>query len=435
MIRSLLIRAEDKNQWERRTPLIPPDAGHILRSCEARVLVETSPKRCFSDLDYAAVGSGICEGMGKGDVILGVKEIPLEKLLPRKVYLFFSHTVKGQSHNMPMLKRILEQQATLIDYERICDQTGRRLIFFGPFAGSAGAIDIFHLLGLYWEHRGIRTPFLQCRSALGYSSLEEAREHFRLVGKAIAAEGIPVGLAPFVVAVLGYGQVSQGAQNVLDSLPVVRVEPEDLPSLAKGDGFRRDCIYLSVFRESDLVTPLERRKFVLEDYYQHPGNYESRFASFLPYITVLINGIYWDARYPRFVTWDDLGRLANGGTELKLAGIADITCDVGGSIECNVKTTDSGSPAYLCDPIRKSVVDGHRGDGVLMLAVDNLPAELPVDSSEFFSSRLRDFVPALMGADFSRPLEASGLPDELQGAVITYNGELTPNFKYLRRFL
>jgi alpha-aminoadipic semialdehyde synthase len=435
MKKSLLIRAEDKNQWERRTPLIPRDAAQIRQGGETRVLAETSAKRCFSDSDYLDAGVEICQGMDAGDVILGVKEIPNEKLLPGKVYLFFSHTVKGQAQNMAMLKRIMDLQATLIDYERICDRGGRRLIFFGPLAGSAGAIDIFHLLGQYWDHHGLETPFLECRQALDYSSLEEAKGHFQVVGKAISEGAVPAPLSPLVVGVLGYGQVSQGAQAVLESFPLERLEPTELPTLTSRGKVRRDCIYLSVFKEEDLVRPLGNRSFVLEDYYQHPEHYESKFADYLPFITVLVNGIYWDNRYPRFVTWSDLKRLADSRGPSRLAGIADITCDVGGSIECNVKATDSGAPAYLCDPIEQNVVDGHRGDGILMLAVDNLPAELPLDSSDFFSTRLRDFVPSLLEADYFEPLNKSGLPPELRNAVIVYNGELTPEYRYLEEHL
>jgi len=435
MKKSLLIRAEDKNQWERRTPFIPRDAGRILQKHGVQVLVETSAKRCFSDSDYADAGAKICQGMNEGDVILGVKEIPLTKLLPRKAYLFFSHTVKGQSQNMPMLKRIIELQATLIDYERICDRQGRRLIFFGPMAGSAGAIDIFHLLGRYWDYQGLKTPFLECRKALDCLSLEEAKEHFRVVGKMIGGGAIPARLAPLVVGVLGYGQVSQGAQAVLESFPLERLGPDQLPELIKAGEGRQDRIYLSVFREEDLVRPLGTSEFVLEDYYQHPENYESKFAAYLPFITVLVNGIYWDSRYPRFVTWSELQDLASSGGPNRLAGIADITCDVGGSIECNVKATDSGSPSYLCDPIGRKDVDGHRGEGILMLAVDNLPAELPLDSSDFFSTQLREFIPALLEADYSDSLAGSGLPAELQNAVVVYNGELTAQYRYLERYL
>jgi len=435
MKKSLLIRAEDKNRWERRTPLIPRDARQTLQETGVQVLVESSAKRCFSDSDYADAGAEVSHGMSEGDVILGVKEIPLEKLLPRKAYLFFSHTVKGQSQNMPMLKRIMELQATLIDYEKICDRQGRRLIFFGPLAGSAGAIDIFHLLGQYWDYQGSKTPFLECRKALDYPSLEAAKEHFRAVGKMIGEGAIPARLTPFVVGVLGYGQVSQGAQAVLDSFPLERLKPDELPELIEAGEWRRDCVYLSVFKEEDLVRPLGTTEFVLEDYYQHPENYESKFAAYLPFITVLVNGIYWDSRYPRFVTWSDLQGLANSEGPNRLAGIADITCDVGGSIECNVKATDSGMPSYLCDPIGRKVVDGHRGDGILVLAVDNLPAELPLDSSDFFSTRLREFIPALLEADYSDSLSGSGLPAELQNAVIVYNGELTAKYQYLERYL
>ena len=150
---------------------------------------------------------------------------------------------------------------------------------------------------------------------------------------------------------------------------------------------------------------------------------------------MFIHTSYWDSRYPRFVTWDGLKQLSQSPAGLRLQGIADITCDVTGSIECNVKSTDPGTPAYLCDPNTKQITDGCRGDGIVVLAVDNLPAEIPRDASNFFSNQLKKFVPSLINADFAKPLAESGLDVELQKAVIVYRGELTDDYQYLKQHI
>ena len=148
----------------------------------------------------------------------------------------------------------------------------------------------------------------------------------------------------------------------------------------------------------------------------------------------MINAIYWEARYPRFVTWPILAELETQG-KLRLQAIADISCDPNGSIECDTHCTDSGNPAYRIHPGSHSFSEGYLGDGIIVLAVDNLPAELPNDSSRFFSKLLRPFIPGIIKADFSKSLEESGLPEEIKRAVIVYNGQLTPNFQYLKEYL
>jgi saccharopine dehydrogenase (NAD+, L-lysine-forming) len=171
MTKTLLIRAEDKNRWERRAPIVPTDLADILEATGARAFVEVSDKRFFGMDQYAAAGAASCEGMADGEVILGVKEIPVEKILDNKTYLFFSHTIKGQKDNMPLLQRIIDSGSTLIDYEKITDDQGRRLIYFGPYAGDAGAIDILSLMGEHWADKGIDTPFAAVRRAHQYDSV------------------------------------------------------------------------------------------------------------------------------------------------------------------------------------------------------------------------------------------------------------------------
>ena len=435
-MKKLLIRAEDKNRWERRSPVVPEDLAAILSDTGALAFVEKSHKRFFSQDQYGAAGAVSCEGMADGDVILGVKEIPIEKILKGKTYLFFSHTIKGQADNMPLLQRIIDSGSTLIDYEKITDENGRRLIYFGPYAGDAGAIDILSLMGENWADRGIDTPFAAVRRAHQYDSVKAAREHLTDIGRKIQRDGLPPELSPLTVGILGYGNVSGGAQAIFDCLPTERIPADELNAFVaegRGNGY---TVYVTVFKEQDLVKPIAAEAaFDLQEYFDHPERYESRFEDFLPSVTLLVNAVYWEKRYPRFVTWAGLKRLTETAPTLKLSGIADITCDTHGSIECNVKSTDSDMPAYRVDPVAGTTHDGHLGEGIVLLAVDNLPCELPNDASSFFSNQLKPFVPGLLAADYDSTLEASGLPPEIQKAVIVYNGRLTESYDYLNAYL
>ena len=436
MMKKLLIRAEDKNRWERRTPIVPADLAEILEASGTRAFVEKSDKRFFAEDQYAAAGAAVCTGMADGDVILGVKEIPIEKILPGKTYLFFSHTIKGQKDNMPMLQKIIDGGSTLIDYEKIADEHGRRLTYFGPYAGDAGAIDILSLMGEHWAHKGFETPLAAVRRAHQYDSVEAAGAHLADIGRTIRRKGFPTMLSPFTVGILGYGNVSKGAQQIFDCLPTERIPADTLNAfLAKGRG-NRHTVYVTVFKEQDLVKPKAAGEaFDLQTYFDYPERYENRFEQFLPSLTLLVNAVYWEQRYPRFVTWAGLKRLTATAPTPKLSGIADITCDTFGSIECNVKPTDSDMPAYRVDPAAGTTSDGHIGDGIVLLAVDNLPCELPKDASSFFSNQLKPFVPGLLASDYGGTLEASGLPPEIQKAVIVYNGRLTRAYDYLNDHL
>ena len=175
--------------------------------------------------------------------------------------------------------------------------------------------------------------------------------------------------------------------------------------------------------------------FVLQDYYDHPEKYHSVFERYLPYFTILVNATYWTKAYPTFVTWESLAKLVETHEHPRLAAIADITCDPNGSVECTVKCTDSGMPAFRVFPKGKKTEDGHLGEGIIVLAVDNLPAELPRDASEFFSRSLTPFVPGILQADFDKPLDKCGLPPEIKRAVIVYKGKLAPDFEYLNQYL
>ncbi len=434
-MKKLLIRAEDKNIWERRAPIVPADLQEIIQQTRATAFVEQSGKRFFKAREYEAAGAASCQGMNSGDIIFGVKEIPEEKILAGKTYLFFSHTIKGQASGMPLLQKIISSGSTLIDYEKIIDDQNRRLIYFGRYAGDAGTIDILSLMGEYWEHHGLDTPFRECRRAHQYASVEDARTHLKKIGDLIRTKGLPEALSPMVIGIMGYGNVSGGAQQILDCLPAAKIEPDALKFLTKKGKINNKTLYITIFKEKDLVCRKDNTPFDLNDYYQRPEKYKSRFDEFLPYLSILINAVYWENRCPRFVTWDGLKKLFLETKHPRLCGIADISCDINGAVECTVKATETQMPAYLCDPITRTTTDGHKGDGIVLLAVDNLPCELPNDSSIFFSNQLKPFVPNLITADYHTSLETSGLCPEINKAVIVYNGKLTPDYAYLKKYL
>ena len=435
------IRREDKNRWERRAPLIPEHVRELVEEHGIEVYLQPSKIRAFPDEEYARAGAKLQEDLSSCPVIFGIKEFPLEFFEPGKTYVFFSHTIKGQPHNMPMLRRILELGCTLIDYERIVDDQGRRLIGFGRWAGLAGMIDALWALGRRLEWEGIESPFSGLQQTLHYKSLEEAKEAVARIGRRIEEEGLPEVLTPLIIGLAGYGNVSRGAQEILELLPVRKVSPEELPAVA--DLLRdRKIVYKVVFKEEHMVEPRSPdHQFQLQDYYDHPERYRPKLEGYLPYLTVFMNCIYWESRYPRFVTKAYLRRLYGGeGARPRLRVIGDISCDIEGAVECTLRATDPGSPVFVYDPFRDEAIDGVEGPGPVVLAVDNLPCELPRESSAEFSRILKGFVPPIanwsaLSSDRSGPFERCELPPEIKRAVIAYRGELTPDYRYLEEFL
>ncbi len=430
------IRREDINKWERRAPLIPSHIRELVRDHGLEVYVQPSAIRVFPDADYALEGAKVQEDICPSRTVFAIKEIPIESLGKDKVYVFFSHTAKGQSHNMPMLKRMMELGCSIIDYEKIVNEKGQRILFFGSYAGQAGMIDSLWALGRRLKLEGLDTPFLRLEQTVRYQSLVEAKEEVAEVGRLIHKKGLPPGLVPFVCGFLGYGHVSQGAQEIYDLIPHDTVSPKDLPGLFRKSGPPARGLYKVVFKEEDMVRPAAPGGvFELQDYYREPGKYVPVVESYLPYLNLIINGIYWTPKFPKYITKTALARLYAGGIPPRLKVIGDITCDIDGSLECTVRATDSEEPVYVYDPAKDTAVTGIEGNGPVVMAVYNLPAELPLESSAFFSGGLKKYVPAIAAADFRVPFDKCELPPEVRRAVILYRGELTPDYKYLSGYL
>jgi len=376
------------------------------------------------------------EDLSPCSVIFGIKEMPVSFFEPGKAYAFFSHTIKGQKYNMPMLKRLMSLGCHLIDYEKIVDENGQRLLFFGRYAGLAGMIDSLWAFGKRLDREGIVNPFSSIRQTFQYNSLEEAKEAVTAVGEKIKKNGLPLSLTPLVCGFAGYGHVSRGAQEIFDLLPHKEITAGELIPLFKKGETPGNHLYKVVFKEEDMVDPVSRESnFELQDYYDHPEKYKSNFGVYLPYMTLLINAIFWTPRYPRLVTKKSLKNLFEREQTPRLRVIGDITCDIEGSIECTVRATQPDNPVFVYNPLENQAIDGYQGTGVVVLAVDNLPCELPRSSSTNFGNTLAKLVSEIVRADFSTDFARCGLPSGIKKSVILYNGKLTPQYKYLKKCL
>jgi len=431
------IRREDINKWEKRVPLIPSHVNELVKTHPVEIVVQPSAIRVFTDGDYRVFGIPVSEDLSPCAIVLALKEIPLERIERDKVYIFFSHTAKGQTHNMPMLKKMMERGCTIIDYEKMVNDKGQRVLFFGNYAGHAGMVDTLWALGRRLAVEGMANPFTVLHPTHHYRNLVDAKEAVAKVALKISREGLPSGLGPLVVGFFGYGYVSQAAQEVFNILPVETVRPRELPRLFEpGKQVSPRTIYKVVFKEEDMVVPVEPEKpFDLQDYYQNPQSYRPVVEKFVPYLTAIVNGIFWTPKYPKFVTKAFLKKLYGAGGQPRLRVIGDITCDIDGSVECTVEATDPENPVYVYDPLRNKAALGFEGMGPVVLAVYNLPAELPLEASTYFSGILKEHVPAIARGNFKGSFADCGLPDVIRRAVILYRGELAPDYAYLSRFV
>ncbi|KAL8008256.1 putative saccharopine dehydrogenase, NADP binding domain, LOR/SDH bifunctional enzyme [Plasmopara halstedii] len=428
---------EAYNKWERRAPLTP---AHVMELVTrgVQVLVQPSTARVFSDDQYAHAGATISEDLTQANVIVGVKQVPQPALLADKTYLFFSHTIKAQPENMAMLDTVLQRHITLIDYECITEESGKRLISFGGNAGRAGMITGFRGLGERLINMGISSPFVNVASAYMYADLEHAKDAVKAAGSQIKNDGLPKHLVPMTIAFTGNGNVSRGAQEIFKLMPHKMVHPSELPKLPKNN----HILYGTVIDDpSYFAKPrADIGETIRAHYYQNPHQYEPVFhQKVLPYTSMLVNCMYWDDRFPRLITREQLRELRKTGNH-QLLGIADISCDIGGSVEFLERITRIERPFALFDVTEEKMRDdgdirGLEGDGIIMMGVDILPSELARESSQQFGDRLIDYIISLSSPSLSNvPIyERIELPAELRRACIASEGKLAPKYEYIHR--
>lgn len=336
---------------------------------------------------------------------------------------------------MGLLDALLEKNIRMIDFECIRENkedNPQRLVAFGRYAGIAGAFDFFRGVGEFLLQKKLQTPFIFLGSSYMYEDYDAMKEALVKVHKNIAKSGTPKQFSPMVFAVTGTGRVAQGIIEVLAQLPHVFVEPDELHKVK--DTFDNKKIIISQFTCKDLVKHKEGKELLKSDYYSHPNNYESKFMDYLPYIHFLINGIYWEAKYPRVISTSDL-RDAVLENRSSLLGVCDISADYMGSIEFTSRFTSIENPFLLYEPIKEEFYETFQeatDRTILFHSVDHLPAEMPKEASNHFGEKLMPFVKAVALSDFSLPFELQNdLPPEIKKAVICCHGKLTPSYEYI----
>lgn len=398
-----IIRERKKNP-DRRAPLSPAQCQRLLHEYPGlRILVESSPVRAYSDDEYRELGIEVVEDMSPCEILLGVKEVPAEALIPEKTYLFFSHTFKEQPYNCGLLKAILQKNIKLVDYELLTDSKGVRMAGFGRYAGLVGAYNGLRGWGLLNKTYELKPSHL-CRDLVE-----------------LKVELQKVDLAPeFALVVTGRGRVGHGVREILDTLcdygKLNEVEPLDYLSRTHPS---------PVFTHLDpsfYVRAIDGRPFLKSEFYEHPERFESAFAPFAKRSDLYIAAHYWEEGSPDFID----GRLAQE-PDLRLRLVADISCDIGGPIASTLRASSIEDPFYGYDPQTRGEVEFGSPGSLGVMAVDNLPCELPRDATVGFGEELlKNVFPSLLLQD------GEGI---IARATQTKAGALTPAFSYLSDYV
>ena len=367
------IGREDGSRWERRTALVPEDVARLRAQSGVRFLVQPSPQRCFADEQYGAAGAELREDLAEAQLVLAVRELAPEKVLPGKVYAFFAQVVQGQPARMPLLRQLLRLRCSLIDYERLADDENRRLLSFGLHAGHAGMIDSLLCLGRRLAALGDPTALTDLQPAHDYHDLGEARAHLAQIVARLERD-LPAHLRPLTIGVAGTGTAARGAREILDGVKVRRTPVQDLAiDAARGRGAAAPALLQVWFDEADLIGGADSK-----------ATLDSSIAWLEPqleHVDLLIHAARWDARSPHLVTCEWARRTYAPGARPRLQVIGDLTGDIDGGVELTVKTTTPAEPAFVYDPADGTAHDGVVGAGPAIMALENLPQELPRDCS------------------------------------------------------
>jgi alanine dehydrogenase len=393
-----LIR-ERKNPPDHRAVLSPTACQKVQnRFPQARFLVESSPVRDFSDDEYRKAGFEVVDDMSGCDVLLGVKEVPVKALIPNKKYFFFSHTIKKQPYNRDLLRAILNKNIEFYDHEVITNTSGNRLVAFGRYAGIVGAYNGFRAYGL--KTRSYVLP------KAGTLSDQQA----------LIDELKKLKLPPIKVLLTGRGRVGSGAQEMLDGMGIQKVAVQDY--LSKDFPYPVYCqIDASFYNKRKDGTRGNK-----EDFIAHPERYKSNFFRFARVTDLYIAGHFYGDGAPYLITREEARH-----PDFKIQVIADVSCDIDGPIASTIRASTIAEPIYGYDPQTGRETDFLDSDAIAVMAVDNLPAELPRDASEGFGAAfVKSVIPAFFNGDKDGILER---------ARMTRKGKLTPRFAYLQDYV
>ncbi len=396
MLKIGLIR-EGKIPADNRVALTPAHCRwmHINQS-GIKIIVQPCETRCFSDKEYTLAGVEVREDLSDCDILLGIKEVPVNMLIEGKTYLFFSHTKKLQPYNRKLIKEIIAKKITLIDYECLEHEDGKRIIGFGFFAGIVGAHNGMMAYGN-------RTKEYQLDSIRGRKNFQQLiHTYFGLK------------LPNIKIAVTGSGRVAHGVLEIMNLLGIHEVEADEF--LNKTFSYPA---YIHL-KGADLYEHTIKGTYSREDFHHNPQDYICNFKKYLPHTDILMNGIYWDKSIPRLFEQEDVDAI-----DFKIQTIADITDDMNGSVPCNIGDSTIEDPVYGVDKKTFLKTAPYLPGSVDVMAVGNLPNELPRDASRYFSEQLIKHVLKDLIEGNSRVIEK---------ATIVKNGDLTSEYAYMKEY-
>ena len=390
---------ERKSPPDRRVVLDPKSCKNLLSTFpSAELIIESSPIRAFSDMDYSSAGLEVVADVSAAEVLIGVKEVPIEALIPNKSYFFFSHTIKKQPYNRKLLQAILDKNITLYDHETLVNESNHRLIGFGYYAGVVGAYNGLRALGL----------------KLNCFELPKATD---LNDRAALNAQLDLLTIPNVKIVLtGSGRVGQGAKEILDHLNIKKVSV---------DQFINNPFKEAVYVQLDVLDYCKRKDGTTlgkKDFFNYPEAYQSTFDRFTSVADFFIAGHFYGKGAPAFFT-----REQAKSPRFNLKVVADISCDIDGPVACTIRPSTIDKPIYGYDAETETEVNFSNASAIAVMAVDNLPCELPKDASEGFG---HTFVEKIIPAFFNQ--DAFGV---LKRSKMTENGKLTDAFSYLQAYI
>jgi alanine dehydrogenase len=390
---------ERKNPPDRRAVFTPEELVRLQTTHqEAQIKVESSDIRIFTDEEYAALGLEVTKDMSHCDVLFGVKEVPMEALIPNKKYFFFSHTIKKQPHNKKLLQAILEKNIDLYDHETIVDSNYKRLIGFGRYAGIVGAYNGIRGFGIKFELFNLpKAESLSGKDAL----IEKLKRQI---------------LPPIKIVLTGNGKVGNGAKEILDAMKIKEVSVDNYLSKIYSEP-----VYVQI-DVLDYNKRIDGKPSDKKDFYSNPKGYTSDFERFTKVSDIFMAGHFYANDAPVILTREMLK-----ANDCKIKVVADISCDVGGPIACTIKASTIADPLFGYLPSKDKEVDIFHPAAIVVMSVDNLPCELPRDASEGFGEMFMEHViPAFFNGDKDGILER---------AKVTENGRLTERFQYLQDYV
>lgn len=395
MLRIGLIR-ERKKLPDERVALTPQQCRYIMsKYTDIEIVVEPSPTRCFADAEYAAEGITLTDDLTQCDVLMGIKEVPVDYLIPGKTYFFFSHTKKKQPHNRPLMQALIAKNIKMIDYECLTHSDEQRILGFGMFAGIVGAHNGLMTYGKKWGLFDLPAA----HKVKNYKELVQAYEHVKLPN--------------IKIAMTGSGKVASGVLDVMHKLDIEEVEPMDYLT------HQYEYPVFTHLKGASLYARKDNNMFHRDDFHAHPETYKCLFSAYVNQTDVLMNGIYWEKRIARLFEKEDIKR-----NDWRISVIADISCDVDGSVPITLDSTTIADPVFGIDrySLKEVLPFAKTKDTIDVMAVDNLPNELPCDASQYFGVHFEKHVlPELL------------LPDSeiLKRATICADGKLTTRYEYL----